>query len=47
MVPIVQLAEGVCMLQYDQNGLPIDGYDYYQHIAKDEGVGSFLPNPLS
>ena len=29
IIPVVKLAEGVKMLQYDENGLPVDGYDYY------------------
>lgn len=29
----------VKMKKYDENGLLIDGYDYYQHIAKDKPEG--------
>jgi len=27
------------MKKYDENGIIIDGYDYYQHIAKDNPEG--------
>ena len=29
----------VKMKKYDENGILVDGYNYYQHIAKDDGVG--------
>eukprot|EP00331_Platyophrya_macrostoma_P024927 CAMPEP_0176445708 /NCGR_PEP_ID=MMETSP0127-20121128/23874_1 /TAXON_ID=938130 /ORGANISM="Platyophrya macrostoma, Strain WH" /LENGTH=681 /DNA_ID=CAMNT_0017831569 /DNA_START=30 /DNA_END=2078 /DNA_ORIENTATION=- len=29
----VKLAPGVKTKRYDENGLPLDGYNYYQHIA--------------
>ena len=27
------------MKKYDENGILVDGYNYYKHIAKDDGVG--------
>jgi len=29
----------VKMKKYDENGILVDGYNYYKHIAKDDGVG--------
>lgn len=30
------------MKKYDENGILIDGYDYYQHIAKDLPSGELV-----
>eukprot|EP01017_Pseudomicrothorax_dubius_P010511 TRINITY_DN13769_c0_g1_i1.p1 TRINITY_DN13769_c0_g1~~TRINITY_DN13769_c0_g1_i1.p1 ORF type:complete len:487 (+),score=201.95 TRINITY_DN13769_c0_g1_i1:84-1544(+) len=32
----VKIGEGIQMKRYDENGLPIDGYNYYQHLAEEE-----------
>ena len=29
----LEISKDVKMKLYDENGLPIDGYDYYQHFA--------------
>lgn len=34
--------EIVEMKKYDENGILIDGYDYYQHIAKDVPIGELV-----
>ena len=41
-----EVNKNVKMKYYDENGLLVDGYDYYQHIAKkdSEGVVSFVYN---